>query len=52
MEVACRHLDLGDRLLDYAAAIIRFDETMTRTQAGSHATVRKRAPRKGGASGR
>src|SRR3954464_5253523 len=36
MEVAYRNFDLEDRLLDYAAAIIRFVETMTRSQAGVH----------------
>lgn len=36
MEVVRRNFDLEERLLDYAAAIIRFVETMRRTPAGRH----------------
>jgi four helix bundle protein len=31
-----RRFDLEERLLEYAAAIVRFVETMTRTPAGNH----------------
>lgn len=36
MEAVSRKFDLEDRLLDYSASIIRFVETMSRTQAGRH----------------
>lgn len=36
MEVAPRNFDLEERLLEYAAQIIRLTETMRRTQAGIH----------------
>lgn len=36
MEATSRNFDLEDRLLEYAAAIVRFVETMTRTPAGNH----------------
>ena len=36
MEAVCREFDLEERLLEYAAHIIRLTETMRRTQAGIH----------------
>lgn len=36
MQAGPSKFDLEDRLLDYTAAVIRFVETMNRTQAGRH----------------
>lgn len=36
MEVVRRNFALEERLLEYAAALIRFAETMRQTQAGNH----------------
>jgi four helix bundle protein len=36
MDVADHKFDLEERLLDFSAAIIRFTETVSRSQAGTH----------------
>jgi four helix bundle protein len=36
MAATNRNFDLEERLLDYAAAVVRFTERMSRTQAGIH----------------